>query len=48
MIPGTLCHDRRNLVEYEAHIEIDEQLITDLLNATDILLERVTGLDPIP
>lgn len=29
-----LSHERRNLAEYEGHLEIDEQLLTDLLHAT--------------
>jgi hypothetical protein len=43
----TLCHDRRNLAEYEGHLEIDEQLVADLLGATDRLLGKVEALEPI-
>ena len=35
------CHDRRNIAEYEGDIEIDEQLLQDLLSATQILLDHV-------
>lgn len=34
-----LCHDRRNLAEYEGHLEIDTQLVVDLLAATVRLAE---------
>lgn len=36
-----LCHDRRNLAEYEGYMEVDEPLLAELLKATDALLERV-------
>jgi hypothetical protein len=38
------CHDRRNLAEYEGYLEIDEQLLKDLLVATNILLTHVENL----
>jgi hypothetical protein len=38
-----LCHDRRNLAEYEGHLEIDAQLVLDLLAATDHLAECLAG-----
>lgn len=38
------CHDCRNLAEYEGYFEIDEQLLKDLLAATQILLTRVSSL----
>jgi hypothetical protein len=42
----TLCHDRRNLAEYEGLLEIDEQLVADLLGATDRLAGKVEALGP--
>lgn len=39
------CHDCRNLAEYEGHLEIDDQLLSDLLIATQILLDRVISLE---
>lgn len=42
-----LCHDRRNLAEYEGYLEVDEQLVADLLKATDALLAKVETLEPI-
>lgn len=38
------CHERRNIAEYEGHLEIDEQLLQDLLKAAQILLTRVEVL----
>lgn len=42
-----LCHERRNLAEYEGHLEIDDQLVSDLLNAADRLLDRVNALGAV-
>lgn len=39
-----LCHDRRNLAEYEGALEIDEQLLTDLLRITENLAEKLRSL----
>lgn len=36
-----LCHERRNLAEYEGYMDIDEALLAELLAATDFLLELV-------
>lgn len=33
-----LCHERRNLAEYEGYMDVDEALLADLLVATDTLL----------
>jgi hypothetical protein len=33
-----LCHERRNLLEYEGYLENDEPLLTELLQAIDALL----------
>ncbi len=38
------CHDSRNLAEYEGYFEVDEQLLKDLLAATQTLLARVNSL----
>lgn len=38
------CHDCRNVAEYEGYFEIDEQLLKDLLLATQILLTHVRAL----
>ncbi len=38
------CHDYRNVAEYEGYFEVDEQLLKDLLIATQILLTNVSSL----
>lgn len=35
------CHERRNLAEYEGHLEINDQLLDDLLAATKNLLDEI-------
>ena len=42
-----MCHDRRNLAEYEGHLEIDPQIISDLIKAAVLLLEKVSALKTI-
>jgi hypothetical protein len=44
----SLCHDRRNRAEYQGYIDIDEQLVADLISASEILLEEVSALGPVP
>lgn len=39
------CHDKRNLAEYEGHYETDEQLLTELITNTEILLKYVNGIE---
>lgn len=41
------CHEKRNLAEYEGHLEIDNQLIADLIKAGTLLLEKVSALGAI-
>jgi hypothetical protein len=36
-----LCHDRRNLAEYEGYMDADEAMLAELVAATDALLEQV-------
>ncbi len=43
-----LCHQRRNVAEYEGLYEIEEQLLADLLVAADRLLEAVQQLESVP
>jgi hypothetical protein len=42
-----LCHQRRNLAEYEGHLEIDDQLLAELIAAADLLQKKVDALAPI-
>lgn len=39
-----LCHERRNLAEYEGFIEVDEQLLHDLLRIAALLAVKVSLL----
>lgn len=34
----SLCHERRNLAEYEGYLDVDETLLKELLETTDELL----------
>lgn len=43
----SLCHERRNVAEYEGHLEVDDQLIEELIALTDELLQSVTALGPV-
>jgi hypothetical protein len=43
-----MCHQRRNLAEYEGHLEIEDQLVLDLIKATQLVLEKVSALEVIP
>lgn len=36
-----LCHERRNLAEYEGYMDVDETLLAELIAATDALLPLV-------
>ncbi|MGF6695257.1 hypothetical protein M2318_005359 [Metapseudomonas resinovorans] len=36
-----LCHERRNLAEYEGYMDVDETLLAELVAATDTLLPLV-------
>ena len=42
-----MCHQRRNLAEYEGHLEVEDQLVLDLIKATQLVLEKVSALDAI-
>lgn len=42
-----LCHDRRNLAEYEGHLDLGDQLVADLIKVADIVLEKVSALKKI-
>lgn len=41
------CHEQRNLTEYHGHSEINERLLSDLLRAGNVLLEKVAALGPV-
>lgn len=37
----SLCHKKRNLAEYEGHLDVDEALVDALMLVVDALLEQV-------
>ncbi len=41
------CHQQRNLTEYEGAFAVDQQLLTDLLKATEAVLQTVQKLGPV-
>ncbi len=41
------CHQRRNIAEYEGHLEVDDQLVIELIMATDLLQKKLELLGPI-
>ena len=41
------CHQRRNAFEYEGHLEVDERLLADLLNAAEAVYEVMISLGPV-
>lgn len=41
------CHERRNLAEYEGHLEIDNQLLVDLIKAGVLLLEKTSAFGTV-
>ena len=38
------CHERRNLAEYEGVVDVDERLMSDLLEAARAVLDAVRAL----
>jgi hypothetical protein len=43
-----LCHTRRNRGEYEGFMDINEQLVQDLITATEVVLTEIEKLGPVP
>ncbi len=41
------CHQRRNALEYEGYLEVDERLVADLLAAAAAVYEAVLRLGPV-
>lgn len=41
------CHNRRNVAEYEGHLEIDARLLAELINLTEELLQQVKALGSV-
>ena len=40
------AHRKRNLAEYEGHLEIDEALVASTIRVADKVLARLEGLEP--
>ena len=43
----SLCHDRRNKAEYEGLLDIDERLVREAIEVTEVLLDRVASMQPV-
>lgn len=41
-----MCHERRNLAEYEGIVDVDERLVADLVSAAKALLDALCTLPP--
>ena len=42
-----LCHERRNVAEYEGHLDVEDRLVTDLIEVAQVVLEKVTALGKV-
>ncbi|SRR6056297_36871 len=41
------AHRKRNLAEYEGHLEVDEALVASTIRVAETVLQRVKALEPI-
>ncbi len=42
-----LCHERRNVAEYQGHLDVEERLVADLIRVAQLLLEKVLLLGKV-
>jgi len=42
-----LCHQRRNVAEYEGHLDVEDRLVSDLIQIAEIVLQKVTALGKV-
>lgn len=42
------AHRRRNVAEYEGHLDVDQALVEALIRVAQEVASRVTGLAPLP
>ena len=42
-----LCHERRNVAEYQGHLDVEEKLVADLIRITETLSEKVSVLGKV-
>ncbi|NOY00437.1 MAG: hypothetical protein GXP30_11990 [Verrucomicrobia bacterium] len=40
----SLCHERRNLAEYEGHLDVEEKLVAELIDMAEVIAEKVEAL----
>ncbi|MGH8203303.1 MAG: hypothetical protein ACREST_01755 [Steroidobacteraceae bacterium] len=41
------AHNKRNLGEYEGHLEVSEQLVRDLIKACEFVANSIRALPPL-
>ena len=41
------CHQRRNVAEYEGHLEVSDQLLGELIAAANLLQMKIEAMTPI-
>lgn len=44
----SLCHQRRNIAEYEGDLNVEERLVADLIEITEVLSRKIAGLGKVP
>lgn len=42
-----LCHERRNVAEYEGHLDVEDRLVTDLIEVAEVVLKKVMALGKV-
>lgn len=42
-----LCHERRNVAEYEGHLDVEDRLVSDLIEVAEVVLKKLTGLGKV-
>jgi hypothetical protein len=43
-----LCHERRNVAEYEGYLEVEDRLVVDLIEVAEVALRKVSMLGRVP
>jgi len=44
----SLCHQRRNIAEYEGDLNVEDRLVADLIEITEALSQKVARLGKVP
>ena len=42
-----MAHNKRNLAEYEGHVDLEERIVIDLIESAKILLATVEAMEPV-